>query len=251
MNRRADTAIPVFIGPTLYGEALPDGFAPHPPAAAGDLLAVLTSAPGTIVLIDGVFDERPSVRHKEILVLLAHGVRVIGAASMGALRAAELDGFGMTGVGAVYNAYRSGRITGDDEVAVAHATQDHGWKQLTISQVDVRATLAAAARAGVLTLQTARALRALSAKIGFRDRVWPLIVDEGRRAGLELNAFAVWLPGRKISIKRRDARDALALATTLRGTGLKPRAMPPLTPFLRALAETVGLDPDQLTPAPP
>ena len=55
-------------------------------------------APGAIGVIDGYFDGVPSVWHKEILWALSQGIRVFGGASMGALRAAELDGFGMTGV---------------------------------------------------------------------------------------------------------------------------------------------------------
>ena len=48
---------------------------------------------------------------------MAAGTQVFGAASMGALRAAELAPFGMIGVGAIFAAYRDGRLTGDDEVA--------------------------------------------------------------------------------------------------------------------------------------
>ena len=43
------------------------------------------------------------------------GVHVFGAASMGALRAAELDGFGMRGIGRIYAAYRDGYWPGYDE----------------------------------------------------------------------------------------------------------------------------------------
>ena len=47
--------------------------------------------------------------HKEILFALSEGIDVYGAASMGALRAAELDAFGMRGIGDVYSAYAEGR----------------------------------------------------------------------------------------------------------------------------------------------
>ncbi len=36
------------------------------------------------------------------------GVKVYGSSSMGALRASELDEFGMVGVGRIYECYRSG-----------------------------------------------------------------------------------------------------------------------------------------------
>jgi len=60
------------------------------------------------------------VAHKEILDVLKKGVTVVGGSSMGALRAAELDAFGMVGAGRIYECYRSGRIEADDEVAVTY-----------------------------------------------------------------------------------------------------------------------------------
>ncbi|MDN3029626.1 TfuA-like protein [Streptomyces sp. S.PB5] len=38
----------------------------------------------TVVLLDGLYHQVPALRHKEILALLVRGVRVIGAASLGA-----------------------------------------------------------------------------------------------------------------------------------------------------------------------
>ncbi|MBP5873147.1 hypothetical protein F3K24_43140, partial [Streptomyces sp. LBUM 1485] len=48
----------------------------------------------TAVIIDGLYHQAPALRHKEIIAAMARGVRVIGAASIGALRAAELAPFG-------------------------------------------------------------------------------------------------------------------------------------------------------------
>ena len=61
-----------------------------PPAARGDLYRAALAGPQVIGLIDGYFDGVPAVAHKEILWALDQGIRVLGAASMGALRAAEL-----------------------------------------------------------------------------------------------------------------------------------------------------------------
>ena len=79
------------------------------------------------MLIDGLFDASPAVRHKELLQLMARGVPVIGAASMGALRAAELAPFGMIGVGRIFTAYAAGALVGDDEVALLHGPEELGW----------------------------------------------------------------------------------------------------------------------------
>ena len=100
--------IAVFVGPTLAGEAaaaLP--FAELlPPARQGDLYRAARGGAAAIGLIDGYFDQVSSVAHKEVLAAMAGGVHVLGAASMGALRAAELCDFGMEGVGAIFDKQR-------------------------------------------------------------------------------------------------------------------------------------------------
>ena len=70
-----------------------------------------------IGIIDGGFEYTAPVWHKEILYALSAGTRVLGAASMGALRAAECHSFGMTGVGSIFKEYRDGTRIDDSDVA--------------------------------------------------------------------------------------------------------------------------------------
>src|SRR5262249_10679056 len=109
----------VFTGPTLPpAEAAKILDATYrPPAAIGDVYRAAQQRPWAIGIIDGFFESIPSVWHKEVLWALAQGIHVYGAASMGALRAAELAAFGMTGVGMIFEAYRDGIIEEHDEVA--------------------------------------------------------------------------------------------------------------------------------------
>ena len=110
----------LFLGPTLAAEEAQaalaaagagDGVVLLPPAAQGDVYrAVRDYRPAVIGLVDGCFHQVPAVWHKEILWAMASGVAVYGAASMGALRAAELQAFGMIGIGKIFDAYRSGRF---------------------------------------------------------------------------------------------------------------------------------------------
>ena len=58
-----------------------------------------------IGVIDGYFEIVPTVWHKEILWAMQAGIHVYGAASIGALRAAELDVFGMRGIGRIYEGF--------------------------------------------------------------------------------------------------------------------------------------------------
>ena len=89
-----------------------------PPIKRGDLASVSASKPQVVGIIDGEFYQSLAVSPKEILPLLEAGVRVYGAASMGALRAVELRKFGMVGVGRVFRLFRAGFLDADDEVAV-------------------------------------------------------------------------------------------------------------------------------------
>ena len=81
-------SIVVFLGPSL-AEADARAILPDarylPPAAAGDLYNALASEPSAFVIVDGFFDQVPSVWHKEVLFALSRGVPVYGASSLGAL----------------------------------------------------------------------------------------------------------------------------------------------------------------------
>ena len=117
-----------------------------PPAGVGDIARAVRRGPRAIALIDGMFERVLPVWHKEILWAMARGVHVFGAASMGALRAAELHAFGMQGVGRIFEAYRYGELEADDEVAVLHGPADLGFVAVTEALVNVRATLRRARR---------------------------------------------------------------------------------------------------------
>ncbi len=101
----------VFTGPTLSAsDARKELEALYlPPAAQGDVYRAARTRPVAIGIIDGVFDQVPSVWHKEILWAMSQGIHVFGSASMGALRAAEIAAFGMTGVGEIFRGIRTAR----------------------------------------------------------------------------------------------------------------------------------------------
>jgi hypothetical protein len=171
-------------------------------------LSAALEDPPAIGLVDGRFDSLPSVWHKEILWALSAGIPVYGAASMGALRAAELDRFGMCGVGQVYQAYRDGTLEDDDEVAVAHAGVDEGWRPLSDAMVDVRRVLGCAQREGVISEAEAERLSA-QVKCTFYARrklrgVLELHRDDHRR-------LHAWLQANPDSVKRQDVLELLRL----------------------------------------
>jgi hypothetical protein len=196
-------AVHVFTGETLPRDAAA-GLAPgallYPPARQGDLLGV--AGPGdVVVIIDGNPYHPP--RHDEILSLLASGVAVAGAGGLGAVLAADMDPYGMTGIGKVFAGLRDGSIA-DDEAAC----QGPGGRG------DLRALLTIAAARGAITHSDARQIGE-QAGAGSGRWTW---ADLCRTAGLSvlppLHQFRAWMQ-RQAAIRhaaRSDAREALGLA---------------------------------------
>jgi hypothetical protein len=209
------TGIHLFLGPSLpAGDAraiLPEAVL-HPPAAQGDVLRVLHESPGAIVLVDGFFELIPAVWHKEILVALSTGVPVFGAASMGALRAAELHHFGMVGHGRIFEAFRDGELDDDDEVAVAHERADGGFRPLGEAMVNIRATLLRAEREGLIDTATRQRLIRAGKALFYPQRSLAAILAADPAPDAGTQRLARWLagsPGARVDQKRQDAEAAL------------------------------------------
>jgi hypothetical protein len=201
----------VFLGPTLpHAEAAAHLTATYlPPAEQGSFVkAVRHLRPGAIVLIDGVFGAVPAVRHKEILWTLARGIPVFGAASMGALRAAELAPVGMQGYGFIYRWYALTPLADDDEVAVAMTPSELGGQPLSEALINIRLTLRLAARQSILSQAERRALEAIARSMHFVERTYPALLARAR-ANLQmeeaLHRFEQWRPAHAIDQKRTDA----------------------------------------------
>ena len=201
-----------------------------PPAALGDITRAVSSRPRVIGLIDGYFEHRPAVAHKEVLFAMTSGVHVVGAASMGALRAAELSAFGMEGVGAIFDDYLSGRLTCDDEVAVAHTIDDGTYRATAEALVNVRATLRAAVDASILTDDDASALVGAARALFYRDRSWAAITHDLRRTGDDdrrgrLGAFDEWRRHGAVDLKRADALALLNRVEELAADPFRPKVV--------------------------
>lgn len=225
----------------MAGPSLPPGSRPSsarlrwlPPTAGGDIAALCEDPPASLCLIDGLFDACPAPWHKELMLLMAHGTRVFGAASMGALRAAELDRHGMVGVGAIYRAYRDGRLIGDDEVALIHATGRLNWAALTVPLVELRATLLAACRSRLLQVPQARQLRDAAARLHFSERDWPALEQLWTAEGLCDAATAAEIARQHVPLKQLDALTCIETAIRHSDRGPAPPP-PPMTFFLSKL----------------
>ena len=199
----------VFIGPTLAPDEAANVLDAdyRPPVRQGDVLRAADADPPAIAIIDGIFTDAPTVRHREILWVMAKGIPVFGAASMGALRAAELHGHGMIGVGLIYRWYRRVAMAPDDAVAVAHAPLELGAIAVSDALIDIRMILKRAVRRGVMPPEEAENLMARAAAQRFADR------DLRRLLQGSLHADRVMALAAKTD--RQKAIDARALLSKL------------------------------------
>lgn len=215
----------LFVGPTLYGHfrTIPQTLDLRPPARCGDVLKAVAAGARTIGLIDGLFGDCRSVWHKEILHAIAEGVQVYGAASMGALRAAECAPYGMIGVGKIFRAYHDGTRLADADVAVLHGPQEMNFMPLTVALVDAEAAIDNLYQQATLQLPHVTALLAAARGLNFRRRTWSAILAA---AGLADACSA------DIAIALQDPRqgqkvcDALTLTKMLAETVVSPYPTP-------------------------
>jgi hypothetical protein len=217
----------VFLGPTLSREDASRILSATylPPVVQGDLYRAARERPFAIGIIDGYFDQVPAVWHKEILWALSQRIHVFGASSMGALRASELEPFGMRGTGAVYEAYLSGALEDDDEVAVAHGDADSGYRVKSEAMVNIRATLKRAVVIGILTSETMARLIELAKETFYPDRSYPLLFNLAMRAGInesEIKELRTNLEAIRIDQKRQDALSLLEALRECRATHVPP-----------------------------
>ncbi|QND48747.1 antibiotic resistance protein [Rhizobium lusitanum] len=202
----------LFVGPTLpdAAEISDPGITLRPPAQKGDIVKALEDGVNAIGLIDGFFENVAPVWHKEILFALSRGVHIYGAASMGALRAAECAAFGMIGVGRIFEAYASGALADDSAVAQIHAPAELGYRPLSEPLVNVQATLQALAETGAIGEPERAALQACAETMFFKSLTYRSVAeaadlpDPARRP-----AIADLLRANTVNQKRSDALQLL------------------------------------------
>ena len=221
---REPESLVVFLGPSLGVNAAREILEARylPPARRGDIYGVMTSGVQTIVLIDGVFHNTPSVWQRELLDAIEDGIQVLGASSMGALRAAELHHLGMQGFGVVFEWYRDRLIEGDDEVALLHATEDFGYRGFSVPIVNIRYTLAQAVEEGQLNPELERSLIDYVKSLPYPSRTFESVLESpilNDVAADEVAALTSYLAMKKVDIKQQDAIGVLRHVKALPDAG--------------------------------
>jgi TfuA protein len=212
----------VYLGPTLNREEASKFLEAdyRDPAKKGDFLRLShTSVEKKYVgFIDGVFlhDYPPSpieVYH----LATRKNIELIGASSLGALRAVELEKFGMKGIGKIFQLFKKGIINADDEVAVTFV-RDKNILQ-SEAMIDIRFNLFLAYKKGIITKQTKKRVVKIAKSIYFPFRNYEDIISLTQKQFPsihdELENFRNYILKNRDSLKARDAIKLLKYLKTI------------------------------------
>ncbi|MDQ2873319.1 MAG: TfuA-like protein [Actinomycetota bacterium] len=184
-----------------------------------------------MLIIDGEFGQELAVSVLEIRETIAAGLLVLGASSMGALRAAECDVLGMLGFGWVFRSFRSGALESDAEVALLFDPES--YQPITIPLVNVRWVARRLNEDGAISGLAEREVVRAAARLHFGSRTADELDNAWRGiSGLPRETRATLLdlldPAQdgQHDRKRLDALEAIEVACQL----ARPARNRPLTP---------------------
>jgi ribosomal protein S12 methylthiotransferase accessory factor len=198
------------------------------------------------VLIDGllVYDYAPSPQ--EIGAVLRGGIAVVGAASLGALRAVELWPMRMRGVGWVFEQYREGRIDADDEVVTPLAPRT--WEPLAFPLVRLRYGLEHLVAAGMLSSDAAAHLLEKVRCLPFEERTPDALRTTIATCSLP-HRVAEALLDKRTDVKRHDTLQCLQMVRAGKAPSLLASVVEAGVPLpscqrlgITRVARTTGLD---------
>jgi TfuA protein len=202
----------IFLGPSLTHEKARKILDAEyrPPAKKGDFLRFTMPADGLTVvgLVDGYFlqDYPPSPIEIYQLIIRKNTV-VIGSASLGALRAVELEKFGMIGVGKIFELYKKGIVNADDEVAVTFTEEPQSLQ--SEAMIDIRFNLFIAKRKGIIDEITKKTIAKVAKSVYFPYRNYEDILDKTKNMHPELEhgleSFRAYMRNNRQSLKEKDA----------------------------------------------
>jgi TfuA protein len=216
----------IFLGPSLSHEkarqVLPDAEYLRP-ARKGDLAGLIAKrrnvdSPLLVGLVDGVFlQDYPPTPIEVYQLAVQPNITLVGSSSLGALRAVELEKFGMVGIGRVFNLFKAGKLDADDEVAVTFTEGDFGL--LSEAMIDIRYNLFLAYKKGFIDSKTRSALTRTAKQTYFPHRSYSYIIEETSRHYPDqrpsFEAFGNYISRNRKSLKEKDAYRLLEYVRTV------------------------------------
>jgi len=199
-----------------------------PPVAGGDLYKIHThQVPLMVGIIDGYFENRIAVWHKEILFLLSKGIPVFGSSSMGALRAAELERYGMVGLGKIYKNFSNEIYEDDDEVTVSHGPAEVGYPQISEAMVNIRFTIEAAIKDNILSKEIGERFVSVAKSTFYKNRNYGSVirhcVECKDMKESNFSRFIIWLEKYRIDQKKIDALGLLKVIDSYKLDAFVPK----------------------------
>lgn len=195
----------IFVGPSLTEpRPRPTGIEYRPPAIRGDLLHATQEGFHTIALVDGQFLQNLAVTPTEVRQVAELGIKLLGAASLGALRACESPRH-MIGIGKVYDWFCQGYLNADDEVAGTY--DPHTQQTIAYPLVIARIAAQIAVKRSVLDSSQAEFIIGEIASMPFYERCAPnieAVLDQLGRPALT-EQFLDILKSDEANVKRQDA----------------------------------------------
>ncbi len=200
----------IFLGPSLKREKalniLNHEIVEYkPPARKGDLLKIKPEGRVLVGLIDGVFLQDYPPTPIEVYTTMQKGIKVLGAASIGALRAVELEKFGMLGIGKIFRLYKRGILEDDDEVAVTFSEYDYTLH--SEAMIDIRYTLYHAYKASIISKESMKKITRIAKSIYFPYRSYDSILEKAKGIISEEEIYALheYIKCCRRSLKEEDS----------------------------------------------
>ncbi len=202
----------VYLGPTLRREEavkiLDADY--RDPAKKGDFLMLSQDSDEKkyVGFIDGVFlHDYPPPPIEVYHLATRKNIELIGASSLGALRAVELEKFGMKGIGKIFQLFKNGVINADDEVAVTFVRGSNILQ--SEAMIDIRFNLFLAYKKGIITNETKKGFAKIAKSIYFPFRNYEDLINLTQQKypsiHHELENFRSYILKNKDSLKARDA----------------------------------------------
>ena len=148
------------------------------PIKRSDLLGDIRERVNIVGIIDGEFLQSVAVSPTNIRDALRHGLKVYGSSSMGAMRAAELDAYGMIGCGKIYEAIKATPYFKDDHLGQIFY---RGTELASLPFVDLWFGLEQLCNDGEITPKELRTLRRHYEALHFSERSLPALKAKLRK----------------------------------------------------------------------
>lgn len=175
-----------------------------PPIKRGDIPKAASDGYNIIGVIDGIFFRESAVSPREVMEVLKSKIKIYGSSSMGALRASELDRYGMIGVGQIYKWYKDGTLNSDDEVALSFDSEEF----IPVSEplINIRETIRRALEESIVNKIESELILKSAKNLYFPERKWSKIIEiSEQKIGKDLSKFSKFIQSNRVDVKKQDA----------------------------------------------